>query len=85
MPQSLSSIRIKRLNSLLQVLSKSEYVSLEEILKTVNYTSARALGRDLQFLRKAFNVKITYSRHFQAYHLENTGDFIMIIVPEKAG
>ena len=84
MPQSLSSVRIKRLNSLLRVLSSSEYVTLEEILNTVNYPSARALGRDIEFLRKSFNVKISYSRHFHAYRLENTGDFLMIIAPEKA-
>lgn len=69
---------------LLRILSSSEYVTLEIILKTVNYPSARSLGRDIEFLRKSFNVKISYSRHFHAYHLENTGDFLMIINPEKA-
>ena len=83
MPQSLSSIRIRRLNSLLTILRSNSFVTLEEILTKVNYPSARSLGRDLQFLRKAFNVKISYSRRVHAYHLENTGDFLMIIDPEK--
>ncbi len=83
MPQSLSSMRIKRLNSLLTVLNSNPYIVLEELLEKIKYPSARALGRDLQFLRKAFNVKITYSRHFHAYHLENTGDFILRTAPSK--
>jgi predicted DNA-binding transcriptional regulator YafY len=83
MPQSLSSMRIKRLNSLLTVLSNDSYITLEELLEKVKYPSARALGRDLQFLRKAFNVKITYSRHFHAYHLIHTGDFVLRTLSSK--
>ena len=55
MPQSLSSTRIKRLNSLLTVLSRNSYITLEELLEKIKYPSVCALGRDLQFLRKAFN------------------------------
>ena len=83
MPQSLSSTRIKRLNSLLTVLSRNSYITLEELLEKIKYPSVCALGRDLQFLRKAFNVKITYSRHFHAYHLEHTGDFVLRTASEK--
>ena len=83
MPQSLSSTRIKRLNSLLTVLSHNSYITLEELLEKIKYPSIRALGRDLQFLRKAFNVKITYSRHFHAYHLEDTGYFVLRTASEK--
>lgn len=83
MPKSLSSTRIVRLNRLLAILRDNEYLKVEEILEKIKYQSARSFGRDLEFLRKAFNVKITYSRHFHAYHLVNTGDFLMIISPER--
>ena len=83
MPKSLSSTRIVRLNHLLAILRDNEYLKVEEILEKIKYPSARSFGRDLEFLRKAFNVKITYSRHFHAYHLVNTGDFLMIISPER--
>ena len=83
MPKSLSSTRIVRLNHLLAILRDNEYLKVEEILEKIKYPSARSFGRDLEFLRKAFNVKITYSRHFHAYHLENTGDFILRTAPSK--
>lgn len=84
MAQSLSSTRIVRLNRLLAALRDNEYISVDDIISQIKYPSKKAFARDLKFLRRAFNVKVTYSRHFHAYHLKDSGDFLLIVSPERA-
>ena len=43
------------------------------------------LQGDIHFLRKAFNVKIVYSRREHGYRLENTGDFALLLKSESEG
>ena len=77
MSKSISSERIKRLNSLLKALKSSEYITREELLTQCDYVSSRTLESDLRFLRRAFGTKIHYSRSKMAYILESSGEFVL--------
>ncbi len=77
MSKSTSSLRIERLNHLLCVLKSGQYISRSSLMTECAYVSARTLESDLRFLRETFGVKIRFSRKNMAYHLEDTGKYIL--------
>ncbi|MBQ7219417.1 MAG: hypothetical protein IJS28_00385 [Synergistaceae bacterium] len=77
MARSISSERIKRLNSLLKVMRECGYVSRDELIEKCGYVSSRTLESDIRFMKEAFGAKIHYSRSRKGYVLENTGEFIL--------
>lgn len=78
MSKAMTSIRIQRLNGLLQALKSGNYMSREDLIKACNYQSARTLEGDLRFLRRSFGVKIKFSRRNHGYLLEHEGNFILL-------
>ncbi len=82
MPQSLTATRIIRLNNLLRLLRENEYIKPDELMKSAKYSSRIPLENDLKLLRRSFHAKISYSRRFHAYHLEDCGDFLLLLKPE---
>ena len=85
MALSMSDERIKRLNRLLVLLRDKPHTGSDELMKDGKYPSSKALQGDIHFLRKAFNVKIVYSRREHGYRLENTGDFALLLKSESEG
>lgn len=77
MSKSMSSSRIERLNHLLGVLKSKDYISREALIAECAYMSGRTLESDLRFLRGAFGAKIRFSRRSMAYHLEDSGKYIL--------
>ena len=51
MPRDLSSIRIARLNDLVQELSSRPFLPRKELMSRLEYTHGRTLERDLAFLK----------------------------------
>lgn len=77
MSKSMSSLRIERLNRLLGVLKSEDYISREALMIECAYVSGRTLESDIRFLRESFGAKIRFSRRNMAYHLEDTGKYIL--------
>ena len=82
MPQSLTATHIIRLNNLLRLLREKEYIKPDELMKSAKYSSRSPLENDLKLLRRTFHAKIFYSRKVHAYHLEDCGDFLLLLKPE---
>ncbi len=78
MPRDLSSIRIARLNDLVQELSSRPFLPRKELMSRLEYTHGRTLERDLAFLRDQYGVQIDYDRHRGAYRLSGTGRFLAL-------
>ncbi len=73
----MSSLRIERLNHLLHVLKSNEYIPRKTLIAECAYVSARTLESDLRFLRNSFGAKIRFSRKNMAYHIEDSGKYIL--------
>ena len=82
MAQSLSSMRIIRLNRLLGLLREKPHIGPDVLMAKCPYPSIKAIQQDIRFLRRAFKAKIAYSRHAHGYRLEDTGDFLLLLKPE---
>jgi len=78
MPRDLSSIRIARLNDLVQELSIHGWLPRKELMARLEYTHGRTLERDLTYLRDQYGVEIEYDRHRKAYCLRGTGRFVAV-------
>lgn len=78
MPRDLSSIRIARLNDLVQELSAHGILPRKELMSRLEYTQGRTLERDLAFLRDQYGVEIDYDRHKGGYRLRGTGRFLAL-------
>jgi len=78
MPRDLSSIRIARLNDLVQELAIHGSLSRKELMARLEYTQGRTLERDLTYLRDQYGVEIDYDRHRRAYRLSGTGRFVAV-------
>jgi len=79
MPRDLSSIRIARLNDLVQELSSHGILPKKELMARLEYTQGRTLERDLAFLRDQYGVEIDYDRHKGGYRLRGTGRFLEVM------
>ena len=84
MPRDLSSIRIARLNDLVQELSSRPFLPRKELMSRLEYTHGRTLERDLAFLRDQYGVEIEYDRHRGAYRLSGTGRFLALSTSPSA-
>lgn len=78
MPRDLSSIRIARLNDLVQELSTHGSLPRRELMTRLEYTQGRTLERDLAYLRDQYGVEIEYDRRRGAYRLRGTGRFVAV-------
>jgi len=78
MPRDLSSIRIARLNDLVQELSSHGVLPRKELMARLEYTQGRTLERDLAFLRDQYGVEIDYDRHKGGYRLRGMGRFLAL-------
>lgn len=78
MPRDLGSIRIARLNDLVQELSTHGFLPKKELMARLEYTQDRTLERDIAFLRDQYGVQIDYDRHRGAYCLRGTGRFVAV-------
>ena len=79
MSKDFSSIRIRRLMSLLKYLrnKKNFGVSLKNIIHDCEYTSIRTLERDIKFLRDEFHAEIICDNSRpKKYYLLNEGNFL---------
>ena len=75
--KSMSSVRIKRLNTLLKTLRDNSYITRQDLMKQCGYISGRTLESDLRFMRQSFGAKIHFSRSMMGYVLESIGDFVL--------
>ena len=78
MPRDLSSIRIARLNDLVQELSTHGTLPKKELMARLEYTQGRTLERDLAYLRDQYGVEIEYDRHRRGYRLQGIGRFLAL-------
>ncbi len=77
MSKMMSSMRIERLNMLLEVLRSKPYISRGNLISECGYQSERTLESDLRFLKRSFGVKIRYSRSREGYLLLSGGKYIL--------
>ena len=73
----MTSERIHRLNTLLNMLHDNSYVPREDLMKQCGYVSDRTLENDIRFMRRSFGAKIRYSRSSRGYILEDTGKYVL--------
>ena len=76
MPRDLSSVRLARLNNLLRALASASIVTRELIEMLGNHTG-RTLERDLDYLRRHFEARISWDPRRKGYILNSPGTFVM--------
>ncbi|HOO64860.1 MAG TPA: WYL domain-containing protein [Synergistaceae bacterium] len=77
MPRDLSSVRLARLNMLLQLLASTACLSRERLFEQLEYTNPRTLERDIAYLREEFGATIHWDYQHRGYILENSGSFML--------
>jgi predicted DNA-binding transcriptional regulator YafY len=85
MGKDLSSIRISRLNRLMQFFFTNRRGTTDRILDELGYRNGtntrrgavRALQRDLEYLRNEFQVEVGFDRSKKFYVLRGTGQYLL--------
>ena len=70
MPKYISQPRIKRINSLMSLLSHGPVEKII-LIKGLGYPNISAFEYDLAYLRKEFNADISYDRRTKSYCIKN--------------
>jgi len=77
MPRDLSSVRLARLNNLLRALASASIVTRAELIEMLGNHTGRTLERDLDYLRRHFEARISWDPRRKGYILNSPGTFVM--------
>ena len=77
MPKDLSSVRIARLNKLVQELRLHPRISKEELFARLEYGCERTFERDLTYLREEHALDVVYDRSAKHYRLYDSGRYLL--------